>query len=189
MSFDEHQCRHYRNEGQVAEFAALREEILERVKAQHQLLSLQLTVTAAIFGFAISRPGMAGILLIVPFVSYLLCARQVTQYFGTLTVGQYIAERLDPRVPGGLGWESWIREKRRGSRLLGATAPLLLTFAGPGLLSSVWTFGWVYLRPGVSLASRVGFITLWLLGASASSLCILLTLQMTDHGRFRNWGA
>ncbi|WP_158603499.1 hypothetical protein [Micromonospora radicis] len=37
-------------DGPLAEFSALREEILARIQTQHQILSLQLTVTAAIFG-------------------------------------------------------------------------------------------------------------------------------------------
>ncbi|MDG9675806.1 hypothetical protein [Micromonospora sp. DH14] len=46
------------HDGPLAEFSALRQEIQELIKAQQQLLSLQLTVSATIFGFAISRSGM-----------------------------------------------------------------------------------------------------------------------------------
>jgi hypothetical protein len=51
-------------------------------RAQLQFLSLQLTLSGAVFGFAISRTGMTGLLLIVPFSSYLLCGRLVSQHFG-----------------------------------------------------------------------------------------------------------
>ena len=39
-----------RCDGALAEFMALREEIQERFRANQQLLSIQLTLTAAVFG-------------------------------------------------------------------------------------------------------------------------------------------
>jgi hypothetical protein len=92
-------------DGPLAEFVALREEMQERFKAQQMLLSLQLTLVATIFGFAISQRGIAALLLIVPFSSYLLCGRQVAQHFAGQRIAQYITDELTPRVHGGLGWE------------------------------------------------------------------------------------
>ncbi|GAB3649580.1 hypothetical protein [Glycomyces tarimensis] len=71
-------------EGPLAEFSALRQEILERVKAQQQLLTVQPTVTATIFAFAVSQQDMTAVMLIVPFSSYLLCGRLVASHFGTV---------------------------------------------------------------------------------------------------------
>lgn len=99
-------------DGPLAEFSALREEIQARVKAQQQMLSLQLTLSGAVFGFAISQPGKTALLLIVPFSSYLLCGRLVAQHFGTLRVAKYIKEDLSDRVPGGLRWEQWLEQQQ-----------------------------------------------------------------------------
>src|SRR5690348_16758695 len=100
-------------DGPMAEFVALREEIQERFKAQQTLLSLQLTLVATIFGFAISQHGIATLMLIVPFSSYLLCGRQVAQHFAGQRIAQYITDELTPRVTGGLGWEQWLRSRDR----------------------------------------------------------------------------
>jgi hypothetical protein len=174
-------------EGPLAEFSALREEIQERVRAQQQLLTLQLTLSAAIFGFAISRQGMAALLLIVPFSSYLLCGRLVAQHFGTLRVAQYIREELSERVPGGLGWERWLRLKPRNPHVLGSMLPLLLTFVGGSLLASGWTIRYVFLREDVAAASRTGIVTLWFLGTVAAGLSTMLVLQMSGRIPVRRW--
>jgi hypothetical protein len=63
------------HEGALAEFAALRQEIAGRSSAQQNILALQLTTSGALFGFALAKSGRAGLLLIVPVVSYLLLTR------------------------------------------------------------------------------------------------------------------
>lgn len=173
-------------EGPLAEFAALREEIQERVRAQQQLLSLQLTVSAAVFGFAITQAGMTILLLIVPFSSYLLCGRLVAQHFGTLRVAKYIMEELSGRIPGGLHWEQWLRRQSSSPHLLGFTLPLLLTFVGTGVLSLAWTAGSV-LRDSVVVAPRVGLMVLWFLGLVATGLSTVLVLQMSGRLPVRSW--
>jgi hypothetical protein len=62
-------------DGPLAEFVALRDEILQLNQQQNQMLALQLTISGAVFGIAISHAGLADILMIVPVVSYSLCAR------------------------------------------------------------------------------------------------------------------
>jgi hypothetical protein len=175
-------------DGPLAEFSALRDEIQERVKAQQQMLSIQLTLSGAVFGFAISRPGMTALLLIVPFSSYLLCGRLVAQHFGTLRVAKYIREELSDRVPGGLRWEQWLlRQQRRRPHFLGSTLPLLFTFVGASLLALGWTFGYVYLRGGVGVVPRVGLVVLWLVGLVNAALSTMLVLQMSGRLPVRTW--
>lgn len=172
----------------MAEFAALREEIQDRVKAQQQMLSLQLTLTGAIFGFAVTRPGMTALLLIVPFGSYLLCGRLVAQHFGTLRVAAYIKDELSGRVPGGLGWERWLEDRqRRRPHFLGSTLPLLFTFTGASVLALAWTTGYVFGRHGVSVLARLGLGALWVLGLAAAVSCTVLVLQMANRLPVRSW--
>ena len=143
--------------GPLAEFSALREEIQERVKAQQHMLSLQLTLSGAVFGFSISRPGMIALLLIVPFSSYLLCGRLVAHHFGTLRVAKYIREELNGQVPGGLRWEEWLeRQQCRRPHFLGSALPLLLTFVGASVLALGWTIGYVFVRDGIDVLPRTG---------------------------------
>jgi hypothetical protein len=174
-------------EGPLAEFSALRDEIQERVKAQQQILTLQLTISGGVFGFAISQRGMTALLLIVPLSSYLLCGRLVAQHFGTIRVAQYIAEELDGRVPGGLGWERWLRQRTRSPHLLGFALPHLLTFAGAGLLALGWTFGYVFLRDDIGIGPRLGLVSTWFLGVVAAALSTTLVLQMARLLPVRSW--
>jgi hypothetical protein len=174
-------------DGPTAEFVALREEMQERFKAQQTLLSLQLTLVATIFGFAISQRGIATLMLIVPFSSYLLCGRQVAQHFAGQRIAQYIAEELTPRVTGGLGWEQWLRSRERPLHLLGSTLPLLLTYTGASLLALAWTFSSVFLRLSQSVDSLIGFAVLWLLGLVATVLSTVLVLQMADRITAASW--
>ncbi|WP_091034647.1 hypothetical protein [Glycomyces harbinensis] len=171
----------------MAEFSALRQEILERVKAQQQLLTLQLTVTATIFGFAISRPDMTAVLLIVPFSSYLLCGRLVSQHFGTVRVAEFIRDHLSKRVPGGLHWETWLRQSHPKPHLLGSLLPLLLTFGGASALGLASTLGHVFGNSGVDMGLRVGLIAVWIVGLATAVLSVMLVLQMTGRAPVRAW--
>lgn len=45
------------SKGALAEFTALRQEIQQRAQMQHQLLSLQLTLSGAVIGFSLSDSG------------------------------------------------------------------------------------------------------------------------------------
>ena len=168
-------------EGPLAEFTALREEIQERVKAQQQLMSLQLTGSAAVFGFAVTQDGMKALLLIVPFTSYLLCGRLVAQHFAIFRVAEYIQHHLSPRVPGGLLWERWLRERPTGQHLLGAVLPLLLSFVGAGVLALVWAFEFVFAQEGLALK------VLWFLGLGGEGLSAMLVMQMAGWLSDRGW--
>ncbi len=175
-------------DGPLAEFSALRAEIQERVKAQQQMLSLQLTLSGAVFGFAISQRGMTALLLILPFSSYLLCGRLVAQHFGTLRVAKYISEELSPRVPGGLKWEQWLQHQQsQRLHFLGSTAPLLLTFVGASILSLGWTIGYVFLHDSAAALERIALIILWLVGLAAAGLSAMLILQMAGRLPVRRW--
>jgi hypothetical protein len=174
-------------EGPLAEFVALRMEIQERVKAQQQMFSLQITLSGAVFGFAISRPGMIALLLIVPFSSYLLCGRLVAQHFGTVRVAEYITDELSGQVPGGLRWEGWLRRQQRSPHLLGSALPQLLTFVGASVLALAWTIGYVFLRDGVGAAPRTGLVVLWLFGLAAAGLSTTLVLQLAGRLPVRSW--
>jgi hypothetical protein len=175
------------SEGPTAEFVALRDEIQERFKAQQNLLSLQLTLTGTVFGFAISQRGLTALLLIVPFSSYLLCGRLVAQHFAGQKVAQYITEELSSRVQGRLGWEQWLRNSQRRPHVLGSTLPLLLTFVGASVLALAWTVGFVFLRGGVPAGPHMGMVVLWLFGLAATGLSTTLVLQMAGRLPGGSW--
>ncbi|MEV6871507.1 hypothetical protein [Amycolatopsis sp. NPDC051128] len=53
--------------GPLAEFVALRAEILHLGEQQWKATAFLITTTGAVFGFALSLPGRIPLLLIVPF--------------------------------------------------------------------------------------------------------------------------
>lgn len=168
------------HEGPLAEFAALRQEMDMKIQNQYQLLTLQLTLTGAIFSFAISRAGLAGLLLIVPVSTYLLCGRWASQHHGIHRIGTYIQQELSQRVPGGLGWEAWTRDNPRKGRLLGMTVPMFLTFPGAALLSLAWSFGYIFLGQQ-GAAARTGLVLIWVLGLLAAALSAALVLEVAGR--------
>lgn len=88
-------------EGPLAEYAALRQELETRSTRQHQLFTAQLTIAGAIFSLALSDSRRTLLLLIVPFVSYLLASRHATQSHNSFMITRYLREDLAYRVPGG----------------------------------------------------------------------------------------
>lgn len=170
-------------DGCLAEFAALRLEIDGRVKAQHQILTLQITAVAAVFGFVVSRPNMTPLLLGIPIFSYLFCSRLVSQHIATLVAAQYVREELSPRVPGGLGWEQWILRGGRRSRLQEPVLPLLLTFPAAGIGALVWSTWFMLTHDGPTAVAMVGFTIVFLVGLAATALSTVLILGIPDGSR------
>jgi hypothetical protein len=160
--------------GALAEFAALRQENEGKIKTQQQMLSLQFTVSGAIFGRVISRADVTALLLVVPISSFLLAGRFVSQHYGIHRIGRYIREELDPRVVGGLGWETWIRRNPRTGRLVGWTLPLLITFPGPALAALAWTGHFVFARSWPWSYTDYGVCAVWGLGLCFAALTAYL---------------
>ena len=82
----------------IAEFVALREEILQRSNLQWNIFALQLTATGVVFSFALSDPSHASILLILPVIAYALAGRYVFQGFNIDKIATYIREVLDVKM-------------------------------------------------------------------------------------------
>jgi hypothetical protein len=173
--------------GPLAEFNNLRQEILERIRTMNQLLSLQLTTTGTLFGFALSDTGTIGLLLIVPFSSYLICGRLAAQHFSMLQVAAYIKDDLSLRVPGGLGWEEWLaRHQQRRRHPLGMELPLLISFVAGSVLALGWTVAFV-LAGDLALLERLVLVASWLAGLASAGLSATLLLQMSGRVSARSW--
>jgi hypothetical protein len=162
------------HDGPLAEFVALRQEIDRRSNMQHNLFALQLTASAVIFSFALSRIGRSGFLLIIPVSTFMLCARYVDQMYGIQNAGRYIRQVLDSRVPGGLGWEGWIRAKgdsRKAAQFSQArrVVALIVTFPAIAVGALAWSAPNVF-WPVHRLAAdaRSALIVTWVLGLAAT---------------------
>lgn len=166
------------HEGALAEFVALRNEILERVKAQHQYFVLQLTITGAVFAFAISQRDRIPFLLVLPFISYTLCGRLAAQHYGIVQAATYIRDMLGDRVSGNLEWERWAARNGRGPRLVSSTIPLFLTFVGASLVAVAWTAGVLFAASGPTGWAWAGLTVVWLFALAATALSSWLIIQI-----------
>jgi hypothetical protein len=148
--------------GPLAEFNALRAEILARQGAASSILLYQLTSAAGVISFALSDPDRTPLLLVIPFTSYLLAWRYTMHSLATHGLGRYIKEELHPRVPGGLGWESWLANQAPGISRRFFISPNRLIFTGVALPATIWV--------GIYLATSVGSTIDWPRGLGLSAL-------------------
>ena len=128
------------HEGPLAEFVALRQEIERRSTAAHALMALQLTTAAVVFSFAAASPSRGGLLVIIPFSSYLISTRYTDELHFAFLSAQYITTELAPRIPGGLGWEPWLHAHADQSRTQRAIrlAGLWLAFPAVSGAAAIW---------------------------------------------------
>ncbi|CAL9401939.1 hypothetical protein SUDANB95_01467 [Actinosynnema sp. ALI-1.44] len=133
--------------GPLAEYTALRAEVLFATEMMWKVTVFQVTSAGAVFGFALSSAGRLPLLLIVPFSSYILCTRGIFYRRLIHHAKVYIHKELDGRVPGGLRFEEWRHRRYRRRQLLRPVYenPLVLMFPGISALSlgtvAVWFLG------------------------------------------------
>jgi hypothetical protein len=151
--------------GPLAEFAALRTEILQSLQMQWNIFALQLTATAALFSFSLSSPSRTGFLLILPFVTYFLSERYLAMYYAMQQLGSYIKDELSSRVPGGLHWEAWYRQHSSPYHkpLLGWFTPLPMIFPGTSVVAILWVAPYVWLGGHISDSRRITLGIAWIL--------------------------
>lgn len=103
--------------GPVAEFNALRQEIVARIPLQHAVLIFQLTTTGGVFSLVLTNWSLESILFVLPATSYLLCSSYYEFDRVIRQLGTYITTELSSRVPGGFYWEEWVRKDNRNAQL------------------------------------------------------------------------
>jgi hypothetical protein len=82
----------------LAEYAALRSELDEIARGQRQLLTLNVTTMAALYGFVLSQAISARLLLIAPFISAALGLLYQQYTLHAKGVGAYIDRHLRPLI-------------------------------------------------------------------------------------------
>lgn len=175
VPFDQRVSGSVAQEGALAEFATLREEIIARQGHQVTLFSLQLTLTGAVLGYALSGQERSLVLLVIPFSSFVLCGRYVSASLAGANIGNYIREELSPRVSGGLGWEQWIRNRgSHGYTIFFGFNPLLVAFPGVASFALVGSLFQVVMRTVDQPLVGVPLLLGWAAG-------VLLTLTAIRH--------
>jgi hypothetical protein len=167
-------------EGPLTEFAALRHEIDSRGKVQSNLLTLQLTISGAVFSFALTDPSRRAFLLLLPFSTYMLCGRFATQHAGIMLLAAYIRDSLSHRVPGGLQWEQWrLHNRQTDLPAIGWIAPLFINFPAVALMALAWVSPQVFVVDwSFEVVGHLGLIGTWLLGLIATGTSIWLVWEI-----------
>lgn len=168
------------HEGPLAEFVALRQEIESRSNRQQQFQTLQLTATAGIFGLALTGRELAGLLLTLPLISYALCGRVVAQQYGIAKCGTYIHDELSQRVPGGFGWERWLR-KLPSDQSVNWTMPMVVTFPGVSAIALIWTTAVVFGRTALPFPGRWLLTALWVVDLGCTLASTYLIIRVTRN--------
>jgi hypothetical protein len=148
----------------LAEFNALRAEIIARQASAQSLLSIQLTAAGALFSLALSGAGRAAVLLVLPLITYMLAGRAVAHSYACLSIGTYIRTQLSPWVSGGLGWEQWIRSHRSSPKRYRGLDPQLISFPGISVLALLGSLP--YLASQTWSVTAMILWTAWLIGVA-----------------------
>jgi hypothetical protein len=167
----------------LAEFAALRAEIIQRMSMQWNMFALQLTAAGVVFSFALSNPSHTGFLLILPVVTYALTGRYVSQFLGTQKVGTYIREVLEVKAKGQLHWEEWNRAQPAMARTLTWLNPLFLAFPGVSLIALVWVAPYIWASHSASVGKRVLMVIIWFIGIVITAL----SFQLINRIASKHW--
>ena len=160
MSKDESDS--YSLEACLAEFSALRAELLQRIANNWNIFALQLTAAGVIFSFALSSSGRTGFLLILPLTTYALAGRYKANLFAINSIGTYIREILGPRTQGALYWGDWLRKHPQVHTLV-LLNPLFLAFPGVSVIALVWVAPYVWVQNYGSNARQPLLIAVWFL--------------------------
>jgi hypothetical protein len=167
-------------EGPLAEYVALRQEVTARLGFMHQLMALQLTITGTIAAVSFAASGRSDLLLMLPWTSYLLCGRYISQEYGIDRIGEYNRRHLAHIIPGSLGWEKWMVDHPRRFTMLGWRIPLIVAFPGVAIfalaLSAKPAFG---VRHYSIIA--VGLIIVWIVGLILTILSTVTINWILDY--------
>lgn len=165
----------------LAEFVALRAEILQRANLQWNIVAFQLTASGVIFSFALSNSTHIAILLILPMITYALTGRYVSQSLGVDRIAAYIREVLEVKMNGELHWEAWHRIHHHQPRALDWLSPLFLVFPGVAVIALASVAPYVWTSSNTSPSERVLIIIIWLVGVFVT----MLSFQMVARRAFK----
>ena len=172
----------------LAEFAALRSEVLQAFSMQWNTVALQLTTTGVLVSFSLTSHTRTGFLLIVPVISYILNGRYLRSERLILTAATYIMSELSPRVPGGLKWEEWLRRRPNPNQYLRWLAHGPPIFSAISLIALIWLIPYIFSIGKMSGFDRTMLILVWvfdfsLIAVSFYTTKVILGIRFTGRGR------
>ncbi|MDX2141202.1 MAG: hypothetical protein SF123_24170 [Chloroflexota bacterium] len=102
--------------GAEIEYTALREELVKRMEARTQFISITLTLGGAFLGIGWGQGAVA--LLVFPPLAALLASGWAQNETRLQQIQVYIREQLSEKIPG-LGWEKFAHEMDQKTRSTG----------------------------------------------------------------------
>jgi len=124
----------------LAEYRALRDEILKKMDHRTSMVVCSMTVSSAVLGFGIERQS-GSLLLVSPLVSLLLGILIVFHNTQIGEASEYIRERIEglvsDRYPGFIGWHTMHGDPkyRLKQRMLPYHLPLILIAIAPAVVA------------------------------------------------------
>lgn len=91
----------------MAEYSALRAEIIARTTIQHTLIQIALVAVAAILGFGLEQKSATAILL-YPILAMLLAAAWKQSNLRIGQIGMYTKDKIESALGGNMGWEHYL---------------------------------------------------------------------------------
>jgi hypothetical protein len=162
----------------IAEFNALRAEIVSHVTAQAALVGLALTAAGVIVGFTVKEGADQRLLLAIPPLTLLVVLLHTAETFRAALIGRYIAEELWEDLEGRVGklssWEAKVAERREQPPRQRLPEIFLLDF--PAMSLFILASGYALVQVGSGEA-------LWWIDCGAVALAILTPLGFALHIR------
>jgi hypothetical protein len=162
----------------IAEYNALRAEIVSHVTAQAALVGLALTAAGVILGFAVKEGGDQRLLLAIPPLTLLVVMLHTAENFRAALIGRYIATTLWPSLERQVGklhsWEAGVLDRRK--------QPLHLLLPEIFLLD-VPAMAILILASGYALTQVGGKEALWWIDWAVIGLSVLIPLGFAVHTR------
>jgi hypothetical protein len=155
------------------EYTALREEILKRIESRQQLISITLTIAAAVLG--VGWTSGAVILLLYPLIAALMAAGWAQNEILIRQISAYIRENLEGKVTEP-GWERTSRAQMSATMVFGWPIEVL-SLGGIFVLTQVMALalGWTRFN-----STALEWI---LLAADGVALAVVLLLLNTVRNR------
>lgn len=97
----------------LAQFNALRDEIIKRAEFEHQLIALTLAAAGTLAAVGLTVDGSSLALLVYPVLTSFISIGWLFNNFRIQQMGHYIREKLEP-AHSGLGWEQFLNSKASG---------------------------------------------------------------------------
>ena len=113
----------------LAEYSALRNEILKRIEIRNYLLTFSLIVAGTILAFGSKDDVTVFVLLLYPILAFFIALAWMQADMQIGYIGFYIKKHIEPKLDG-VKWETFYSRKRREVRKGFFARPLETSAAG-----------------------------------------------------------